>query len=369
MVRKTIAVLPGDGIGPETTREAIKILEAIGEKYRHEFIVEYADFGGAAYDKYGHPFPEITKKVCDMADAILKGPVGAPQYDSIQDVNLRPERGAILPLRARYQTYANLRPVFLPKVLKHISPLRPELIPEGVDIMMVRELVGGIYFGKKERGIENGEKYSFDVMNYTESQIKRIARIGFQIARKRKKVLHNIHKSNVLLTSVFWNEVVECVGKEFPDVKIEHMLVDNAAYKLVVNPTQFDTVLLENMFGDILSDEGGGIIGSLGLMPSACIGPKKSYFEPSHGSAPKHTGKNIANPYSMIGSVALMLEYAFELEKESKAIWDAMFSVLNEGYMTKDLIKSDSSKEKIMSTNEFGNKVKEKIFNITFKNI
>lgn len=364
MVKKTIAVLPGDGIGPETTREAIKVLSTIGEKYNHEFNVEYADFGGVAYDNYGHPFPKETKKICDRADVILKGPVGAPQYDNISNVNLRPERGAILPLRARYETYANLRPIILPKMLKRISPLKSELIPEGVDIMMVRELVGGLYFGEKKQGTENGERYSMDTMHYTESQVERIARFAFGIARKRRKVLHNIHKSNVILTCVFWNEIVNRVSKDFPDVKLIHMLVDNAAYKLVVNPTQFDTMLLENMFGDILSDEGGGIIGSLGLLPSACIGPKKAYFEPSHGSAPHRTGKNTANPYSMIGSVALMLEYAFELEKESKTIWNAMFSVLDEGYMTDDLAEDNAPKEKIMGTREFGDMVVKKVKNM-----
>ncbi len=360
-MKKTIAALPGDGIGPETMREAVKALEAVGRKYGHEFNVEYADFGGAAYDNYGNPFPEETKKMCDNADAILKGPVGAPKYDSIPDVNLRPERGAVLPLRARYQTYANLRPVLLPPSLKRISPLKPELIPNGVDIMMVRELVGGIYFGKKERGTENNERYSEDVMHYTESQIERIARVAFSVARKRKKMLHNIHKANVLLTCVFWNEVVERVGKEFPDVKLEHMLVDNAAYKLVVHPTQFDVMLLENMFGDILTDQAGGIIGSLGLMPSACLGPKKAYYEPAHGSAPHRTGTNTANPYSMIGSVALMLEHSFGLEKEAKAVWDAMFAVLNSGYMTNDLAEKDGPRERVMSTSGFGDMVVERI--------
>ncbi|MEW6528572.1 MAG: 3-isopropylmalate dehydrogenase [Candidatus Micrarchaeota archaeon] len=361
MVKKTIAVLPGDGIGPETTYEAIKVLDTISKIYQHEFNVEYADFGGIAYDKHGHPFPEETKKICDRADAILKGPVGAPQYDNIPDVNLRPERGAILPLRARYQTYANLRPIILPKALKRISPLKPELIPNGVDIMMVRELVGGLYFGEKKQGIVNNERYSMDAMHYTEGQVERIARFAFEVARKRNKTLHNIHKSNVILTCVFWNEIVDRVSKDYPDVKLMHMLVDNAAYKLVVNPTQFDTMLLENMFGDILSDEGGGIIGSLGLLPSACIGPRKSYFEPSHGSAPHRTGQNTANPYSMIGSTALMLEYAFGLEKESKAIWNAMFSVLNLGYCTNDLAEDNTQKEKIIGTREFGDMVVDKL--------
>lgn len=351
-----IAVLSGDGIGPEIIKEAVKVVDAIAEKYNHKFHFEYADFGGAAYDLYGHPFPAKTKKICDRADAILKGPVGGPKYDTIEDRDLRPERGGVLALRKRYDTFANFRPVMLTKALLELSPIRPERIPNGIDIVIVRELTGGIYFGKKKDGVDGkGRRYASDTMKYTENQVERIARIAFKEAKIKQKKLHNIHKSNVLHCSIFWNDIVDKISREFPEVKYENMLVDNAAYQLVVNPAQFNVMLMENMMGDILSDQAAGLVGSLGLMPSACIGPKKSYYEPAHGSAPTIAGKNIANPYSMIGSAAYMLEKSFGLEKESKEIWQALFSALENGYRTSELAQFKGSQ--VLSTSRFGDHI------------
>jgi 3-isopropylmalate dehydrogenase len=355
-----IALLAGDGIGPEIMQEAVKVLELVEERNDVSFELNHADFGASAYFKCGHPFPDETKAICDDADAIIKGPIGLSHEESRKiPVDLLPERGALLPLRKRYDTFANFRPVFLPKALGHFSPLKPEIIGGGIDIIMVRELVGGLYFGEKEVGVnEQGLRYVKETLEYDEEQIRRIMHEAFQLAMRRKKVLHNIHKSNVLKSSVLWNEVMEEVATEYPEVEIKNQLVDAAATLLCLNPCQFDVMVMENMFGDILSDQGGGILGSLGLMPSACKGPEKSYYEPSHGSAPDIAGKNIANPYSMIGSIAMMLEDSFGMPDESKNVWDAMQSVFAAGYSTPDLSKHGSG-VKMINTDEFGDKVVE----------
>jgi len=362
---KTIAILEGDGIGPEISAEGVKVLKAIEEKYGHQFKLEYAPFGAAAYFTEGSPFPEETKLVCDKADCIIKGPVGLSinEMEKIPQA-MRPENGAILPLRKRYDTYANYRPVILDPSFVEFSPLRPELLSKtGLDILMIRELVGGIYFGDKTEGESTGMSYAADDCRYTKEQIRRVAITAFEEAKKSKtKLLTNVHKSNVLATSRFWKKVSEELIPEYPEVKYSSILVDNVAYQLVVNPAQFNGVmLLENMQGDIITDQAGGVLGSLGLMPSACIGPNKGYVEPAHGSAPDIAGKNIANPYSMIGSVALMLDKFFGLEKESQAIWNAMFDIMREGYRTPDLAPSDLDKSKVLSTTAFGDKVCAKI--------
>tara|TARA_R110002072_G_scaffold98488_1_gene216660 strand:- start:40193 stop:41341 length:1149 start_codon:yes stop_codon:yes gene_type:complete len=353
-----IALLAGDGIGPEIMREAVKIFRLVEERNDVTFTLIEADFGASAYFKCGHPFPEETKAICDDADAIIKGPIGLGHEESKTiPVDMQPERGALLPLRRRYNTFANFRPVFLPKALGHFSPLKPEIIGEGIDLIMVRELVGGLYFGEKEVGVnDRGLRYVKETLEYDEEQISRILHEALQLSMRRKKVLHNIHKSNVLKSSVLWNEVLEEVAPEYPEVEIKHILVDAAATLLCLNPGQFDVMVMENMFGDILSDQGGGILGSLGLMPSACKGPEKSYYEPSHGSAPDIAGQNIANPYSMIGSVAMMLEDSFGMVQESKNVWSAMQSVFGDGYSTPDLSKPGSG-VKMIKTPEFGDKV------------
>ena len=358
MTNYTIALLAGDGIGPEIMAEAVKVFKLVEQRNDVSFNLVEAEFGAGAYFTVGHPFPEATKAICDAADAILKGPIGLNHEESKKiPVDLQPERGALLPLRRRYNTFANFRPVSLPKGLAHFSPLKPEVIGEGIDLIMVRELVGGLYFGEKEVGVnEQGLRYVRETLEYDEEQIRRIMHEALQLAMRRKKILHNIHKSNVLKSSVLWNEVLEEVAEEYPQVEIRHILVDAAATLLCLNPGQFDVMVMENMFGDILSDQGGGILGSLGLMPSACKGPEKSYYEPSHGSAPDIAGQNIANPYSMIGSVAMMLENSFGMVEESKNVWHAMQSVFAEGFSTPDLSKPGSD-VKMIKTAEFGDKV------------
>ena len=356
-----IAILAGDGIGPEIMQEGIKVLRVIEERNDVTFNLIEAPFGAGAYFTHGSAFPEETKILVDEADAVVKGPVGLNHEESKKiPVDQQPERGAILPLRARLNTYANYRPVFLPKSLGHFSPLKPEVVGDGIDILMMRELVGGLYFGEKELGVnDQGKRFVREVLEYDEDQISNIVHEAFKVAAGRKKVLHNIHKSNVLKSSVLWNEVLEEVAQQYPDIEVRHILVDAAATALCLNPGQFDVMVMENMFGDILSDQGGGILGSLGLMPSACLGDDgKAYYEPSHGSAPDIAGQKIANPYSMIGSMAMMLEYSFAMVDEAKNVWDAMQSVFAAGYSTSDLSKPGSGVT-MLSTDKFGDKVVE----------
>ena len=361
MNKYKIAILAGDGIGPEIMREGIKTLRVIEQRNDVEFELIEAPFGASAWFDHGSSFPQDTQKLVDEADAVVKGPIGLGHEESEQiPVDERPERGALLPLRKRLNTYANYRPVYLPKSLSHFSPLKAEVIGDGIDIIMVRELVGGLYFGEKETGkTADGKRYVREVLEYDEEQIANILHEGFKLARGRKKVLHNIHKSNVLKSSVLWNEILEEVAQQYPDVKVEHTLVDAAATALCLNPGQYDVMVMENMFGDILSDQGGGILGSLGLMPSACLGANgKAYYEPSHGSAPDIAGQGIANPYSMIGSMAMMLEYSFGMVEEARNVWAAMQSVFAAGHSTADLSKPGAG-VKMVSTEEFGDKVVE----------
>ncbi len=353
-----IAVLSGDAIGPEITAQAVRVFSAIATHRDLSFELTPAPFGAAAYFATGKAFPEETQAICDAADAILKGPVGL-SYEESQKIPLaeQPERGAILPLRARYNTFANFRPVYLSSGMAHFSPLKPEIIGEGLDLLLIRELVGGLYFGKKERGTDAaGRRYVHERLEYTEDQVRQVVQVAFAQAQQRKKRLHNIHKSNVLLSSVLWNEVLEEVHQDYQDVEVIPLLVDAAATALCLNPRQFDVMVMENMFGDILSDQCGGILGSLGLMPSACIGPEKAYYEPSHGSAPDIAGKNIANPYAMMGSVAMMLEMSFGLHAEAQMVWDAMQRLFADGYSTADLGARSQGIQRV-STDEFGDRV------------
>ena len=356
-----IAVLPGDAIGPEIMAQAARVFDVMQRHRDVAFELIECPFGASAYFSHGKAFPDATKAVCDDVDAILKGPVGLSHEESQKiPVEEQAERGAILPLRARYNTFANFRPIYLSPDMAHFSPLKSEIVKDGLDILLIRELVGGLYFGEKERGTnDNGLRYVKEVLEYDETQIRQVLEVAFQQAMQRKKLLHNIHKSNVLMSSVFWNEVLDEVHADFPEVEVVHVLVDAAATAMCLNPTQFDVMVMENMFGDILSDQAGGLLGSLGLMPSACIGPEKAYYEPSHGSAPDIAGQNIANPYSMIGSVAMMLEMSFGMNDEAQAVWRAMQSVFEDGFSTPDLSSGDGAE--LVSTDVFGDKVMAKL--------
>ncbi|MBX2868733.1 MAG: 3-isopropylmalate dehydrogenase [Acidiferrobacterales bacterium] len=362
MTNYKIALLAGDGIGEEIMAEAVKILKLVESRNDVQFELNPAAFGATAWFSHGHSFPEESKTICDDADAILKGTIGLSHEESKKiPLDEQPERGGLLPMRRRYDTFANFRPVYLPASLGHFSPLKPEVIGDGIDFIIIRELVGGLYFGEKETGVnDRGLRYAREQLEYDEEQIERIVRIAFETAMKRKKTLHSIHKSNVLKSSVLWTDIVGEVGQEFPEIQVSHVLVDAASTYMCLNPGQFDVMVMENLFGDILSDQAGGILGSLGLMPSACIGPEKSYYEPSHGSAPDIAGKNIANPYSMIGSVAMMLEMSFGLNQEAKNLWQSMQSVFAAGYSTSDLSKPGTGVT-IVSTQEFGDRVAESL--------
>lgn len=358
MKNYSIAILDGDGIGPEIMQQGIKVLRAIEARGAVSFELMPALFGANAYFATGHSLPQATLAICDAADAILKGPIGLNHADTLKiPLEQRPERAALLPLRRHYDTFANFRPVYLPPGLRHFSPLKAEIVGEGIDIMIIRELVGGLYFGTKKRGINaQGKRFVHETLEYDEQQIERVLRIAFTTAQQRRKKLTQVHKSNVLKSSVLWNEIVDEVKGDYPDVTVEFMLVDAVATYLCLNPTQFDVLVMENMMGDIISDQGGGILGSLGLMPSACIGPNKAYYEPSHGSAPDIAGQNIANPYSMIGSVAMMLEYSFGMSQAAKDIFTAMENLFKQGFTTADLNPAGVNNT-LISTDEFGSRV------------
>ena len=329
-----IAKLPGDGIGPEIVEQAVKVINAIGEKYNHQFYFEFGIVGAAAIDKVGDPYPENTHKTCINSDAVLFGAIGDPKYDNNPSAKIRPEQG-LLEMRKRLQLFANIRPVTTFKSLINKSPLRPELI-EGADFMIIRELTGGIYYGELRGRTENGKK-AFDTNVYSKEEIERVAKLAFEFAAKRKKKLTAIDKANVLATSRLWRETIQEMEKDYPDIEVEHMLVDNAAMQIIQRPTKFDVVVTENMFGDILTDEASVITGSLGLLPSASIGVHTSVFEPIHGSYPQAAGKNIANPLATILSAAMMFEYALGLKEEGKAIRDAVAASMAEGFVTEDI--------------------------------
>ena len=352
-----IAVLKGDGIGPEIINQGIKVLNAISKKYKHNFAYKEALIGGAAIEATGNPFPNESLNICKNSDAVYLGAVGHYKYDNLPP-DRRPEKG-LLRLRKELNSFANLRPVTIYKELLSASTIKEEVIA-GVDIMIVRELTGGIYFGEP-RGLQISEdKKAFNTMVYTESEIERVARVSFEIARKRRKKLCSVDKANVLETSRLWREVVTEVAKGYPDVELSHMYVDNAAMQLVYNPKQFDVMLTENMFGDILSDEASMLSGSLGMLPSASISNQKpAIYEPIHGSAPDIAGLNIANPIATILSGSMMLKYSFDLNDEALVTENAINEVLREGYRTKDIMATGM---KLVSTEEMGDLITEKIF-------
>ncbi|WP_410498038.1 3-isopropylmalate dehydrogenase [Chitinibacter sp. S2-10] len=338
-----VLILPGDGIGPEIVAQAKKVLEVL-KNDGLALELQEAPLGGAAYDQYGAPYPEFTQKLAREADAILLGAVGGPQYDKL-DRPLRPERG-LLAIRKDLNLFANLRPAILYPELANASTLKPEVV-SGLDILIVRELTGDIYFGQP-RGIrtnEAGEREGFNTMLYAESEIRRIGHVAFQAAQKRGKKLCSVDKANVLETTEFWKEIMTDLAKEYPDVELSHMLVDNAAMQLVKAPKQFDVVVTGNIFGDILSDEASMLTGSIGMLPSASLDANnKGLYEPSHGSAPDIAGKDVANPLATILSVAMMLRYTFNNEAAAQRVENAVKKVLAQGLRTADIYEAGTTK-------------------------
>lgn len=351
-----IAVLPGDGIGVEIVPQAIKALEAISEKYGHSFNFIQGLVGGAAYDAKKHPLPDETLELCERSDAVLLGAIGGPKWDNLP-VELRPEAGALLPLRKELALYANLRPCIVFPSLMHASTLKEEVL-QGVDILVIRELTGGLYFGEKSREKTADGQKATDVLTYSTYEIERIARFAFDAARQRQRKLCSVDKANVLESSRLWRETVMDLAREYPDVEVTHMYVDNCSMQLIRNPRQFDVIVTENMFGDILTDEASMLTGSIGMLPSASIGGEVGLYEPAHGSAPDIAGQNKANPLATILSAALLLRYSLKLEKEAQTVEQAVQQVIDEGYRTPDLAEPG---KKILGTNEMGDLVAQTI--------
>jgi 3-isopropylmalate dehydrogenase len=351
-----LTILPGDGIGPEVTEQAIQVLRAIADKFGHEIELKRKNIGGAALAAVEDPLPGDTLQACLASAAVLMGAVGDPAYDHYPN-HLRPEAG-LLRLRRELGVYANLRPAMCFPALEDCSPLRAEFI-RGTDMMIVRELLGGLYFGEP-RSIAGatGSRVATNTMTYDEAAIERIARVAFDLAMKRKRKVLSVDKANVLECSRLWREVVVHCAKDYPDVQLSHMYVDSAAMSLVQRPKDFDVVLTENMFGDILSDQAGGVVGSLGLLASASVGGPVGLYEPVHGSAPDIAGKGIANPLGAILSAALLLRHSFQLEREATCVENAVSAVLNQGYRTADLVRTGQIS---VSTSEMGRRVVEEV--------
>lgn len=342
-MEKTITVIRGDGIGPEIVNQAIRILDRIAEKFGHTFHYQDILAGGCAIDAYGTSLPKESLEKCLNCDSVLLGAVGGPKWDGVPK-EIRPE-AALLGIRSAMGLYANLRPARLFHQLSEASPLKPEITEKGIDLMMVRELTGGAYFGAHVTSEENGELVAHDDMNYSVHEIRRIARTAFDIARKRDSRVISVDKANVLDTSRLWRKIVHEVAAEYPDVTCTDMLVDNTAMQLVRNPSQFDVIVTENLFGDILSDEASMITGSIGMMASASLGEgTRGMYEPIHGSAPDIAGQNIANPIGTILSAAMMLRYSFDLPEEASCIESAVDRVLNAGVRTGDIWSEGTAK-------------------------
>jgi len=342
-MKKNITVLKGDGIGPEIVDQAIKVLDAVCEKYSHKFNYTEVDIGGCSIDKYGVPITEEGMAKCKAADSVLLGAVGGPKWDNV-DPSVRPEK-ALLAVRSELGLFANLRPTKLFPQLADASPLKPSIVGNGIDLMIVRELTGGIYFGKRRTEVVNGEKVATDEMTYSEHEIERIGRVAFESARKRSGRVASVDKANVLDSSRLWRAVMHKLAEEYPDVEYSDILVDNTAMQLVKNPAQFDVVVTENMFGDILSDEASMLTGSIGMMPSASLSSGTlGMYEPIHGSAPDIAGMDIANPIGTIMSAAMMLRYSFDMAEEADAIEKAVNKALDDGYRTSDIYKDGFTK-------------------------
>lgn len=353
MNRYKICVIKGDGIGPEITEETIKVLDSVSAKFGFGLDYSYFLMGGAAIDVFGVPLPDDTLSAAKESDAVLFGAIGGPKWDTL-DPAIRPEKG-LLKIRKELEAYANLRPAIIFDELINASTIKPEIV-KGVDILFVRELTGGLYFGEP-RAKEDDRAYN--TMVYSKDEIRRIAKVAFVAAHKRRKKLCMVDKANVLETSQLWRDVTNEVAKDFPDVSVEFMYVDNAAMQLIRNPKQFDVILTENLFGDILSDEASMVCGSIGLLPSASIGSKVGIYEPIHGSAPDIAGQGIANPIAMILSAAMMLRYALNEEAAAECIEAAVKAVLKDGYRTKDLASFDA--KEICTTSEIGSVISDYI--------
>ncbi len=342
-MEKTIAVIRGDGIGPEIMAQALTVLETVTKKYGHRFCYVDVDMGGCAIDKWGDPLPQEMLQMCLDADSVLMGSVGGPKWNGVPGP-MRPEKG-LLRLRAAMGVYSNNRPAKIWPQLASASPLKQEIVDKGIDFLIVRELIGGIYFGKHETAAENGEAVAIDELRYAESEIRRIGRIGFETARKRSRKLCSVEKSNVLDSSRLWKKVMHQLAEEYPDVALSDMLVDNCAMQIVKDPSQFDVIVTENMFGDILSDEASMITGSIGMIPSSSLGDgTRGLYEPIHGSAPDIAGMDIANPIGTILAASMMLRFSFDLAKEADAIEQAVSKVLDKGCRTADIFSPGCTK-------------------------
>lgn len=360
-----VAVLSGDGIGPEVTTEGIKILQAIGKKFGHEFELDYGLIGGIAIDKLGIPLPEETKKICDESHAVLLGAVGGPKWDDPK-AKVRPEQ-ALLGIRKHLDLFANLRPVKVFPMLIDASTIKPEVL-RGVDLLVIRELTGGIYFGEPSKQWTTPEgRRVVDTLAYTEQEIERVVRVGFEMARLRRKKLTSVDKANVLESSRLWRQIVLEIAPDYPDVTLEHILVDACAMYLIRTPTAFDVIVTENLFGDILTDEASMLAGSMGMLASASLGSRKDpsnsgrtfgLYEPIHGSAPTIAGQNIANPIATILSIAMMARHSFALPKEAEAIEKAVDTVLEKGYRTIDI--TEEGKQQV-GTSQMGDLIAEAI--------
>lgn len=353
-MKKHICVMPGDGIGPEIVEEALRVLNAAAKKFGHEFSTEEALIGGSAIDATGTPLPEATVEACKKADAVLLGAVGGPKWDTL-DPAIRPEKG-LLGIRKALGLFANLRPATLFPELAGACLLRPDIVGKGLDLIVVRELTGGIYFGKPAgTEVRDGKRTGWNTMIYNEDEIARIAHVAFQTAQKRRNKVCSVDKANVLDVSRVWREVVIEVSRQYPDVELSHLYVDNAAMQLVRDPSQFDVIVTGNLFGDILSDEASVITGSIGMLPSASLGSAQpGLFEPIHGSAPDIAGQGKANPLATILSIAMMLRHAFDMSVEADAIENAVHKTLQAGFRTGDIMEAGKT---LLSTREMGDKV------------
>ena len=362
-MEKKIALIPGDGIGPDVVAEAVNVLNAVGKKFGHTWTYQDVIAGGKAIDMFKNPLPKDQLEICLHSDAVLLGAVGGPKWDDV-DPSIRPEK-ALLGLRGGMKVYANLRPAVMFPQLKAACPLKDEIVGDGLDILIVRELTGGIYFG--ERGTSPDGRSAYDTEKYTWEEIERIVRLGFESAKNRRKILTVVDKANILNSSRLWRKVAETIKPEYPDVELNFLYIDNAAMQLVRNPRQFDVIATSNMFGDILSDEASQITGSIGMLASASLGngTGPGLYEPIHGSAPDIAGKNLANPLATILSAAMLLRYDFKLETEAKVIEDAVQAVLNEGWRTGDIAGADrdalKAAGKLVGTKEMGKLVVDKI--------